>query len=248
MDQDIPLYSRSIAIESGGIFLIGGYLKKQNLYLKKCYKYDEIFAKLEAKSDMFYAHADHSLCSIESFIYVVGTYVNNQVFGWCERYDVQKDKWKIIPPLNHPRSGVALCCFKNQFIFAFGGRVDQRRVVDIIEVYDIKKRAWQEIPSSICDKSKWIPAYMSLAYQITDKEIMIFGGKSALTFQIFNGVFVFDLEKMQIVERGSLINPCSFMDTPLVFNHNLYAYGNDIYIHKYSFPEQKWSCVPKSLV
>ena len=37
---------------------------------------------------------------------------------------------------------------------------------------------------------------MSLAYQITDKEIMIFGGKSALTFQIFNGVFVFDLEKM----------------------------------------------------
>lgn len=89
---------------------------------------------------------------------------------------------------------------------------------------------------------------MSLAYQITDKEIMIFGGKSALTFQIFNGVFVFDLEKMQIVERGSLINPCSFMDTPLVFNHNLYAYGNDIYIHKYSFSEQKWSCVPKSLV
>jgi len=68
------------------------------------------------------------------------------------------------------------------------------------------------------DKTKWVPAYMSAAYQITDKEIMIFGGKSALTFQIFNGCFVFDIEKMVINEKGSLINPSSFMNTPLVFN------------------------------
>ena len=46
------------------------------------------------------------------------------------------------------------------------------------------------------DKSKWVPAYMGLAYQITENEILIFGGKSAVTFQIFNGCFVFDVEKM----------------------------------------------------
>lgn len=113
MDQEIPLYSRSIAIENGSIFLIGGFIKRQNTYLKKCFKFDEIFNRLEAKADMFYAHADHTLCAIESFIYVVGTFVNNQVYGYCERYDVQKDKWKVIAPLNYPRSGVALCSFKN---------------------------------------------------------------------------------------------------------------------------------------
>jgi hypothetical protein len=86
---------------------------------------------------------------------------------------------------------------------------------------------------------------MSNAYQITDKEIMIFGGKSALTYQIFDGVFVFDLERMVIKERGSLVNPCSFMNTPLVFNHHLYAYGNDMYVHRYNIPEQKWSTIPK---
>jgi hypothetical protein len=74
---------------------------------------------------------------------------------------------------------------------------------------------------------------------------MIFGGKSALTFQIFNGCFVFDIEKMAFAEKGNLINPCSFMNVPLVFNHSLYAYGNDIYIHRYSIPEQKWSCIAK---
>lgn len=113
---------------------------------------------------MKYAHADHSLCAIESFIYVVGTFVNNKVYGISERYDVQKDKWKLIAPLNIPRSGVALCSFKNQYLFAFGGRVDQKRIVDVIEVYDIKRNSWQEIPSSLCDKTKWIPGYMSLAY------------------------------------------------------------------------------------
>ena len=150
--------------------------------------------------------------------------------------------------MNVPRSGAALCSFKNQYLFSFGGRVDQKRIVDVIEIYDIKRNAWQEITAPNCDKGKWIPAYMSNAYQITDKEIMIFGGKSALTFQIFDGVFVFDLERMSIKERGSLVNPCSFMNTPLVFNHCLYAYGNDVYIHRYNIPEEKWSCIPKSII
>jgi hypothetical protein len=73
---------------------------------------------------MKYPRADHSLCAIESFIYVVGTFVANQVFGTCERYDTLKDKWKEIASLTVPRSGVALCSFKNQHIFAFGGRID----------------------------------------------------------------------------------------------------------------------------
>jgi len=36
------------------------------------------------------------------------------------------------------------------------------------------------------------------------------------------------------------------MNTPLVFGGNMYCFGNDIYIHKYSIAEQKWSCIPKA--
>lgn len=91
---------------------------------------------------MHYPHADHSVCAIEGFIYVVGTFVNNQVYPYCERYDTQKDKWKQIADMRVPRTGVALCSFKNQYLFAFGGRVDQKRIVDTIEVYDIKRDVW----------------------------------------------------------------------------------------------------------
>jgi hypothetical protein len=66
--------------------------------------------------------------------------------------------------MNVPRSGAALCSFKNQYLFSFGGRVDQKRIVDVIEIYDIKRNVWQEISTGVCDKNKWIPAYMSNAY------------------------------------------------------------------------------------
>jgi hypothetical protein len=110
--------------------------------LTDCFRYDELFGKLEKKASMFYPHADHSVCSIDNFIFVVGTFVDNQVYGYCEKYDTQKDKWKIIAPLNVPRSGVALCSFKNQYLFAFGGRINQKQIVDVVEVYDIKRNVW----------------------------------------------------------------------------------------------------------
>jgi hypothetical protein len=113
MDHEVPLYSRSVATERGHIYLIGGFMKRAEQYLNTCYLYDEVFATLDKKANSFYSYADHSVCAIESFIYVAGTFINNKVFPFCERYDSQKNKWKVIAPLNVPRSGSALCSFKN---------------------------------------------------------------------------------------------------------------------------------------
>lgn len=77
MEFDVPLYSRSIAIENGQIYLIGGCIMRKKEYLKKCYRFDEIFSELEEKAQMIYPHAYHSVCAIESFIYVVGSFLNN---------------------------------------------------------------------------------------------------------------------------------------------------------------------------
>lgn len=40
---------------------------------------------------MIYPHADHSLIALEGFIYVVGTFVQSRVFGFCEVYDIKKN-------------------------------------------------------------------------------------------------------------------------------------------------------------
>jgi len=113
MDHEVPLYSRSVATDRGQIFLIGGYIKRLNKYLHSCYRDDVFFGSLEKRADTFYPFADHSVCAIESFIFVAGTFYNNQVYPFCERYDSQKNKWKPIASMNVARSGAALCSFKN---------------------------------------------------------------------------------------------------------------------------------------
>jgi len=142
MQYEVPLYSRSIATETGTIYLTGGFLKQMGMYLKNCWRYDDLFGTLIQVSQMNFPHADHSICTIQNSIYVIGTFVGNQVYGYCEVYDTQKDKWKLIAEMRVPRTGVSLCTFKNNFIFAFGGRVDQKRIVDTIEVYDIQRNVW----------------------------------------------------------------------------------------------------------
>ena len=87
MTYDVPLYSRSIATEAGSIYLTGGYVKHMGVYLKNCYRYDDLFGILNPVSHMNYPHADHSICTIQNFIYVIGTFVGNQVYGYCEVYD-----------------------------------------------------------------------------------------------------------------------------------------------------------------
>jgi len=164
MQYEVPLYSRSIATETGTIYLTGGFLKQMGMYLKNCWRYDDLFGTLIQVSQMNFPHADHSICTIQNCIYVIGTFVGNQVYGYCEVYDTQKDKWKLIAEMRVPRTGVSLCTFKNNFIFAFGGRVDQKRIVDTIEVYDISRNVWQEIVSPQVDKMSWVPSYMGLAH------------------------------------------------------------------------------------
>ncbi len=40
----------------------------------------------------------------------------------CEKYYIADDEWDILPAnLNTPKQGVALCKFRNQYLYAFGG-------------------------------------------------------------------------------------------------------------------------------
>jgi len=79
MEMDTPLYSRSIATELGHVYVIGGYNRIMNMYLMSCYKWDEMFDKMEIQKSMIQPHADHSLCCVGGYIYVVGAFVYNQV-------------------------------------------------------------------------------------------------------------------------------------------------------------------------
>ena len=88
---------------------------------------------------MIFPHADHSICTIQNFIYVIGTFVGNQVYGYCEVYDTQKDKWKLIAEMRVPRTGVSLCTFKNNFINDFI-QIAWKHFINRIETFPSNKK------------------------------------------------------------------------------------------------------------
>lgn len=73
---NIPLFSRSIAIENGDIYLTGGLVKPY--YLKTTFFLDESTNSFTKKADMNLPRADHSLIYMAGYIYAVGSYVHNK--------------------------------------------------------------------------------------------------------------------------------------------------------------------------
>lgn len=73
---NIPLFSRSIAIENGDIYLTGGQYKPY--YLKTTFFFDEGSNTLEKKADMNLPRGDHSLIYLSGFIYAIGSYTHNK--------------------------------------------------------------------------------------------------------------------------------------------------------------------------
>ena len=73
---NIPLFSRSIAIETGDIYLTGGLVKPY--YLKTTFFLDEASNSFTKKADMNLPRADHSLIYLAGYIYAIGSYVHNK--------------------------------------------------------------------------------------------------------------------------------------------------------------------------
>jgi hypothetical protein len=85
---NIPLFSRSIAVENGDIYLTGGLLKPY--YLKTTFFFDEVMNTFVKKADMNLPRADHSLIYLSGYIYAIGSYVHNKCNNTCERYSIYK--------------------------------------------------------------------------------------------------------------------------------------------------------------
>jgi hypothetical protein len=231
---NIPLFSRSIAIENGDIYLTGGQYKPY--YLRTTFFFDEGSNTLEKKADMTLARGDHSLIYLAGYIYAIGSYMNNKT---CERYNVLKNKWAPISSMNIGRAGSGLCTFDNAYIYAFGGRNGKRTILNAIECYSIENDIWRKI--EYATKDNWIPCYMGLAHQVTENEIMIFGGKSAKTQLVSRESYIYDIETGEFKDGPPLRNPSSFMNSVICHDNHLYVFGNDVYIHRFSLIDQLWS-------
>ena len=174
----LPKFSRWCITDTGEVYLTGGVTKKidseDTRVLRTCYLYSDKSKDLIKKKNMFHRRADHSTVFHKGYIYAIGSFAETKFSKTCEKYDVATDEWFKIASMVRPRSGVGLCSFNENYLFAFGGRDSFNHKLDTIEVYDIKNDFWKELCH--VDRTPWNNgAYLCMAFQLNRNEILILG-------------------------------------------------------------------------
>ena len=152
-------------------------------YLQTTFQFNQVQDTFTRKADMIWQRADHGLCLLNGHIYAVGSFVHGQSDMTCERFDPLTNQWSMLENLNIGRAGPALCSFDNKYLYAFGGRDGRQNVIPEIEIYSVEFDRWEIMPPCH-NQSFFTPGYMSLALQISETEIFVFGGKSKKTNQV----------------------------------------------------------------
>jgi len=235
-----PTFSRLAMTYEGRVFLTGGYFKDLDMYLRTVYEYIEKENKMKRKANMIFRRSDHSLVYNKGYIYAVGAFVEGKISNSVERYDVKNNKWEERDFMNVPRSGVGLCSFNSNYLFAFGGRTETQMHLTNIESYDIAKDIWREIDYAQTDI--WDGgAYLCQAYQISKDKIIIFGKSASYDGSVIKSCYEFSPETGLLEEAKHLERHSAFINNGICFNDSLYFVGSGFKIHKYSLDDKEWS-------
>lgn len=235
-----PMFSRIALTHEGRVFLIGGYFKEISRYLRTTYEYIEKENKMKRRCNMIFRRSDHSVVANKEYIYAVGAFIDGTFSNSMERYDVKNDTWEIRASMNIPRSGVGLCVFNSNFIFAFGGRNASNFRMTTIESYDISNNFWREI--TYAQTEVWDEGgYLCQAHQISKNKILIFGRSAPPTEDEVKSCYEFTPDTGEIVETNHLAQHSAFVNPGICYNDSLYFVGRSFKIHRFSLGDNQWS-------
>lgn len=169
---------RAVSLPNGRVFVIGG-AKDVNCAQTVKTTLEIQDGKKIPKASMWNARSGFGLAVYpnHSQIFIAGGKIDeNQATRHCERYIVASDTWKRLPELREAKFSTSLCFFNNGgTLYCFGGLTQQGnsqlQPSSSIERLSKGQNNWQllnlKLPKTNFDLG---------ALQVTDKEIIIFGG------------------------------------------------------------------------
>ena len=90
---------------------------------------------------MKYKREEHSVCTIDKFLLVTGSFSTDRVeqaYKRVERYDIPYNKWEEMPVLNQGRALHSSCALSGRYAFVFCGEaMPDGGLVKTIERLDI---------------------------------------------------------------------------------------------------------------
>jgi len=164
---------------AGDIYFVGGFTGTQSSNQLSKLSVEDLTKSLVKLQPMKIARHDIAatqacrlyLYSISGSVLVEGreVYTNE-----CEVYDIRKDKWSHIPPVNVATGVAGAYVFNDRYIFLYGGYISTYDCTNRFETYDIldSERGWTlwksfKLPVDLH------PGAGILMYQVSANEIII---------------------------------------------------------------------------
>ncbi|CDW80193.1 kelch motif family protein [Stylonychia lemnae] len=240
-----------IQIESGRIFLIGGHFSP-NTYSQKVSEYIPKLNTIEERGKLNLSRTNFALCSMLGLlIFAVGgqTYQDEKIImnNQTEKYYIQDDEWDVmIPTLNTPKAGLALCKFQNQFLYAFGGDngKSKNNIVADIEKLDLEFEddaeyiKWEQL---FIKKKELRPFAFGLATLIDDDRILILGGRQNIMAS--NRAYIYNVNDGHLSEFTTQMNQADYFmrngpQVATLYCQTFFLGTN--FIHCWSQEKRKW--------
>ena len=103
------------------LIICGGYYEEQ--YLNTTIGIDIQF-NVENRnicylSDMNKEKTNHTLITVHKLVYAIGGWIGNNL-SICEQFDLEIDKWIVIPSLNQADSSLTISSIQDRFLYTFG--------------------------------------------------------------------------------------------------------------------------------
>ena len=127
--------SQSIEVR-GTIYVIGGTISNSRTYLKQTMRLNEETMCFEKLADMHCERDAHGIVSWKNrYIIAVGSWHGDNSTKSCEMYDVQTNKWSMLPSLADETCAPGLVVIDDRYLYKIGGNND----ISQVSMLDLEK-------------------------------------------------------------------------------------------------------------
>jgi hypothetical protein len=150
IDFNIPPFHRTVATETGNIYVVGGTIVDTLRKSKAIYQYNSSTRKLVPVAELNIARSSHSILCHQEIIYVTGGMTDSEeVLKKCEMFNTRTQEISLIASCKYPTTNSCLCAIGDGQLVKLGGVFPNGENNDTIEVYVTKANMWTEIDPTI---------------------------------------------------------------------------------------------------
>ena len=156
---DFDLGCINIAAASGGdfIYLIG--LKGDTGKSNSCLRYEPAKVDFKRLADLNNARSQSALVSVslvnenetdsasaKDYLLIFGGHDQIRCLSSCEIYDIEQDKWSLLPSMSETRRGCGAAVHKETLHVYIVGGTNGTQSLKSCECYDIRAKKWSKLP------------------------------------------------------------------------------------------------------